>query len=172
MTGSSPSRGREQHLVEVGQLQLAALELPLALRAERRRARRARSPSGDVEARARRRRSRCATARRGRAATSSLVRPDFTDCGWSSGSQPGTACVVVLVEEEPLLLARPAAVACGRARSARPASRRARSKWSSPSLDRLRRVVVPRRGLQVPQSHTITSPPPYSPLGITPSKSK
>jgi hypothetical protein len=32
--------------------------------------------------------------------------------------------------------------------------------------------VVGAASSHVPQSHTITSPPPYSPAGITPSKSK
>ena len=40
----------------------------------------------------------------GAAATSSLVRP-LHRLGWSSGSQPGDGDVVVLVEQQPLLLA-------------------------------------------------------------------
>ena len=71
-----------------------------------------------------------------------------------------------------------AATGCGLAR--RPRSARARtgpaslwpvrSKCSSPAAMAAAGSSV-RAGAQVPRSHTMTSPPPYSPDGITPSKS-
>ena len=66
-----------------------------------------------------------------------------------------------------------AATACRRRRAAAAdeheaaaaASRRARSKWRSPASIAVERRSSPSASSHVPQSHTITSPPPYSPRG-------
>ena len=84
--GRGAALGREQHLVEVGQLQLVAAELPRALGCRARRARPARRSVGAAQID----RARPASAA-GAALTSSLVRPVLTDRGWSSGSHPATA---------------------------------------------------------------------------------
>ena len=104
-------RGREEHLVEVGHPQLAAEDRP---RAGRCRARPARASSSSARgcdaaassataARAAGRSER--HSRSGSALTSSLVRPLSTDAGWSSGVPAVHGVLVVLVQQQPLLLA-------------------------------------------------------------------
>ena len=99
MTGRSLAvAGREQDLVEVGELQLAALELPDARPCPARRGRRARRRSAGPRSaggRAPSRRIAASAAGRslrhsasGSAATSSLVRPVFTDRGAPRGPSP------------------------------------------------------------------------------------
>ena len=82
----------------------------------------------------------------GFAATSSLVRPVFTDSGMSSGSQPAFGVVVVLVEQQPLLLAarsRPRRTSTNRPASFSPC----RSKWRSPRSIAASRVLGPCAGV-------------------------
>ena len=108
-------------------------------------------------------------SRSGLALTSSFVRPLRTDRGWSSGSQPSTACSSRLCSTSQLSLPRSRSrldaheddlaaqlLAVQIHVQLARVDRRARSSasWSS----------------HVPRSQTITSPPPYSPAGITPSK--
>ena len=105
----------------------------------------------------------------GASRTSSFVRPDFTDCGWSSGLQPGWAASSRLCSSSHWLRPRPSAPV--RTSTNRPASLwPLRSKCSSPPAIAAAGSSV-RAGTHVPRSHTMTSPPPYSPDGITPSKS-
>ena len=101
--------------------------------------------------------------------TSSLVRPLSTDRGWSSAFQPSTAYSSCLCSSSHCSLpASSVPVAPGRIgpgashRTCRGAVRR-------------RPRPPPGRGAcgsHVPASQTITSPPPYSPAGMTPSKSR
>ena len=108
----------------------------------------------------------------GAAFTSSLVRPLFTDVRVILGIPAGDRVLVVLVQQQPLLLARPALLAA-RTRTKRPRELLAvQVEVELAGLDGRERVLALRTSSHVPQSHTITSPPPYSPAGITPSKSK
>ena len=87
MIAAVPRFRGEQHLVEVRQLQLVTAELPVALLRRVRRARRVSSgASGAAQV------AELDHVAAGAAFTSSLVRPVFTDRGWSSASQPDTAC--------------------------------------------------------------------------------
>ena len=172
MTGLVAAVAGEQHLVEVGERQHRALQLPRRRPCRARRGRPARrrwalepaSRLGPSPVAVPHRRRRRPSPRRWCGRSSPTA-------GGPRGSQPSTGRVVVLVEQQPLLLA---AVASPRRTSTnRPCSfSPSRSKCSSPVGDRLDRVVGRRPGVHVPQSHTITSPPPYSPPGMTPSKSK
>ena len=76
---------------------------------------------------------RCATARRARPPPRRSCARSSPTAGGPRGPSPGSACVVVLVEQQPLLLARSAPCpSAARARSGPPASRPARSKCRSP----------------------------------------
>ena len=106
----------------------------------------------------------------GSALTSSLVRPDNTDAGWSSGFQPSTAKSSCLCSSIHCSLP-------SRSVAVRTSTRRPRSfwpytsAWISPAATAATGSSAP-WSCQVPVSQTMTSPPPYSPLGITPSKCK
>ena len=108
--------------------------------------------------------------RSGSSFTSSLVRPVSTERGWSSGSHPSTACSSFLCRSShcslsPSLSELPRRTSTSRPRSFSPCI----SACSSPSASCAAGSPV-FAGSQVPVSHTMTSPPPYSPLGMTPSK--
>ncbi len=181
---------REQHLVEVGEGERVALDLPAALRPEG-------VEGGELV--------------RGRPVPGRRLRPGLVGLGLGAGAHPhlglvgrpvavplvvgvgldlvvGAAgldgggvvlgvparlgVVVVLVEHEPLLLAaaRPGPFSV-RTSTNRPASRSpVRSKWISPASMAAAGSSVS-TGAQVPRSHTMTSPPPYCPAPITPSNS-
>ena len=123
---------------------------------------------------------RSSRAPRAFACTSSFVRPVFTDCGRSSASQPADAWAsrflisshcsesssnAVVGAEPGRRLVR---TIVKRPRSFSPWS----SNFSSPSSTAFTGSGVSASGTNVPQSQTITSPAPYWPRGITPSKSK
>src|SRR6201999_436503 len=109
--------------------------------------------------------------RSGSALTSSLVRPLSTDFGWSSGFQPLTAYSSCLWNSSHCSLPgspRPSR----RIRMNRPLSFSPNtSACSSPSRTAAAASSAACRS-QMPVSHTITSPPPYWPDGMTPSKSR
>ena len=115
------------------------------------------------------------------ALTSSLVRPVLTDCGWSSGSQPGFAhSSRFLISSHCSASSSSKALAGfepGR-RLVRTSVKRPQTFWpwrmnlSSPSSIALPGSSVGASGSNVPHSQTMTSPAPYWPFGITPSKSK
>jgi hypothetical protein len=86
------------------------------------------------------------------------------------GIPPRHGVLVGLVQQQPLLLARSRPGRGGSARTCRRASRR-RGRSGAPRADWPRHVPGA-GGDHVPQSQTMTSPPPYSPFGMTPSKSK
>ena len=102
VTGACAAARREQHLVEVGELQRRGRRASHV-------ARLAPSASSAASSSAVGGRPTIASLdqrrRRARPSTSSLVRPDFTDRGCSSGSQPAHGVLVVLVQQQPLLLA-------------------------------------------------------------------
>ncbi len=114
------------------------------------------------------------------ACTSSFVRPVFTDCGRSSASQPADAW-----ESRFLISSHCSESSSNAVVGAEPGRRLVRtivkrprsfspwsSNFSSPSSTAFTGSGVSASGTNVPQSHTITSPAPYWPRGITPSKSK
>ena len=141
----------EEHLVEVGQLQRCS-ELPLAGRPECGELLQLARPAPAMTGGDRPRSPRAAL-------TSSLVRPLFTDVGWSSGFHPGTAwssllwssnhcsfwCVPPPNEHEATLELLAIEIEVEIAGSM--------AVTGSSAFG----------GAQVPQSQTITSPPPYSP---------
>ncbi len=113
--------------------------------------------------------------------TSSFVRPVFTLCGWSSASQPSTACSSFLWMSSHCSPSSPSNARDGalpgrrlvRTIVKRPLSFSPSStNLSSPSSTALRASSVGASGCHVPQSQTMTSPAPYCFAGITPSKSK
>ena len=103
-----------------------------------------------------------------------LVRPDFTDRGCASGSHPATAWSSRLwmrSHSSWRALDRPARPPPRRTRTKRPPSfSPSSSKWTSPASTAAT-GSSPFTSRHVPRSQTMTSPPPYSPAGITPSKS-
>jgi hypothetical protein len=107
--------------------------------------------------------------RSGSALTSSLVRPLSTERGWSSGSHPPFAnssflCSSSHRSRSPSL---PVRTSTKRPRSFSPNM----SRCSSPPASARPGSSTPSAGRQVPASHTMTSPPPYPPAGMIPSKS-
>ncbi len=108
-------------------------------------------------------------SRSGSALTSSFVRPLRTERGWSSGSQPSTACSSRLCRS---IHCSVPSCSPRRTRTSRPWSFDPwTSAWSSPAATAAAGSSVP-CGSQVPRSQTMTSPPPYSFAGMTPSKSR
>ena len=136
---------REQHLVEVRQPQLSSAELPgpRSCRAVE---------GGEFVVGGRRPDASGSPRGGGRRGTSSLVRPDFTDRGWSSGCQPATACVVALVEQQPLLALRrprPRRTSAKRPASFSPVS----VEMEVAALDLRQRVVAPGQAPRAPVPH-------------------
>ena len=87
-----------------------------------------------------------------------------------AGVPPGDGVIVVLVQQHPLLVA---ALVRPHEDEAAGQLLAVQVEVGSPSSTACNGSSWPSLAeLQVPQSHTMTSPPPYSPLGITPSKSK
>ena len=172
---------REQHLVEVGDPQLAAEDRPGAGRCAARRARRAR-PRRPQRPRWRAAGSRRAPpagrerhSRSGSAFTSSLVRPREHRLRMVLGvparrRRSRRACAAAATPPCPSRRCR-VRTSTNRPRSFSPC----RSTCSSPfgaARGRGRRSRRPCPAPTCPASQTMTSPPPYSPAGITPSKSK
>ena len=88
------------------------------------------------------------------------------------GVPPVDGVLVVLVQQQPLLLLAPLLTGPRRTSTSRPRSFSPKtSACSSPDSTAAAGSSVA-CGSQVPMSQTITSPPPYSPAGITPSKSR
>jgi hypothetical protein len=108
------------------------------------------------------------------------VRPVLTDRGWSSAFQPGTAAASRFLISSHCSDSSSKAVegALPGRRDVRTMVYRPRSFWpcssnfSSPSSTARFGSGVSASGSNVPQSQTITSPAPYWPFGMTPSKSK
>ena len=94
------------------------------------------------------------------------MRPDLTERGWSS-VPAGDGVVVVLVQQEPV----PVAAAAVDEDEATGQLLAAQVDVDIAGVDGGLRVVTVGEGPGA-QSQTMTSPPPYSPAGITPSKSK